>query len=164
MASGCIFIQNTYVLCGFTPKIARYSGFGGKPKSPTELTRETAIRETLEELFGIESSSEIIDRIVEATRDRPLIERDGYAIIVLSINDIEIFSSELIHLSLLSPYYKEIPTKFTDLISKRILCEKQEVTELKLIDMVSDEKKNNIDPELIKDYWFYVKNHKVDRQ
>jgi hypothetical protein len=131
-AAGCLFIQDTYVLTGYNPKLNIWSGIGGKIE-PGESPRITAYRETIEELFGINPSKEILDDCESAFGIIPLNIRDNYGVIKISF-DLYIHLSYILRAhKCVSPFYNNIPISFNEVIHQRKQVENAEITVLKII-------------------------------
>ena len=64
-AAGVLFLRHNYdTVMGVTPKHSHYSGFGGT-KEEGESILTTALREAVEELYGISPDEELLDELVE---------------------------------------------------------------------------------------------------
>ena len=137
-SAGCLFLENNTALCGYAPKYGTYTGFGGKSLHG-ELPIETAIRETLEELYGINPSKKIIYDLVNLLKQYPFDERKGYYFLICSFEDIGIFYRILQKHSVTSPYYKELPTDIDELIKNRLPDFEAEIYDLSIKPIDSDE-------------------------
>jgi len=130
--AGCLFIQNQFVLVGYTPKIKKWSGIGGKIQG-NESLRETAIREMLEELFGLIPSQKLIQDCDKILSKAKLVVSDSYGILPISFDMYNLIPLVLLSNKYISPYYKSLPMNFIDLINERLPQENAEITELKVI-------------------------------
>jgi hypothetical protein len=149
-SAGCLFInERDEVLTGWTPKHKWFSGFGGK-KEPYEMPRQTAIRETLEELFGIKPSMLVINQCIEHYKEKPLLKRNGYMFIVLTIAEYSDLAAILIMNNIKSPYYDEIPQTVYHLIFYRKSLPDMEITTIRLTNLYS--LYEDVDPELKVDW------------
>ena len=126
MNAGCLFTNGTHVLAGYQGTI---NGIGGKAKEGEE-PQATALREMLEEIFGV-----VFD--IEKVRLPPqkIIVKKSYTIFVYDFDDLESMCSTLKASSIVSPMYSEIPTTVWDLIVKRLPVE-SEVRSLCLLPVV----------------------------
>jgi hypothetical protein len=146
--AGCLFTNYNHVLAGYQPnkKIPIISGFGGK-KLSYEIIIETAIRETIEELFDINYIPfELIYRIKKINPTK-IVTQDNYLLFVYSFEqllDILYISKEIISTNL----YLSFPTTIPDLIFNRIINNKSEVSQLCLLPYTKNIK---IDPLFILD-------------
>ena len=125
--AGCLFTNGTHVLAGYQGTI---NGIGGKAEEGEE-PQATALREMLEEIFGI-----VFD--IEKVRLPPqkIIVKNAYNIFVYSFDDLEAMCSILKRSGVVSPMYSEIPTTVWDLIVKRLPIE-SEVRALCLLPVVN---------------------------
>ena len=146
--AGCLFTNYNHVLAGYQPKkkIPFISGFGGK-KLSNENIIETAIRETIEELFDIDYVPfELIYRIKKINPTK-VVTQDNYLMLVYSFEqllDILHISKEIISTNL----YLSFPTTIPDLIINRIINNKAEISQLCLLPYTKNLK---IDPIFILD-------------
>ena len=153
--AGCLFIQDTFVLVGYTPKINKWSGIGGKIQGHESL-RETAIREMLEELFGLTPSQKLIDDCNNVLSTINLVIHDEYGILPISFDRYKMISLMLLQNDYASPYYKNLPMTFIDLVKERLPQDGAEITELKVINF----RLHNPDTDkcLLTDCYFIEKN------
>ena len=111
MNAGCLFTNGTHVLAGYQK--SSISGIGGKAEEGEE-PQATALREMLEEIFGISFDIEKI-RITP----KKIIMKHDYSIFVYSFEDLEAMCGVLRLCGVESPMYSEIPSTIWDLIVKR---------------------------------------------
>jgi hypothetical protein len=147
VGAGCLFIQQGYALVGYSQKYKHYSGFGGK-QNVAETPIQTALRETAEELLGIEPTKAEIEHLGKLLEHKKLITRNNYAFLVLKIDDISVFSN--VFGVRQSPYYKTIPKNCSRFILERNPTETAEITEMKIIKVVSATN-GDVDNEFIED-------------
>ena len=146
--AGCLFTNYNHVLAGYQPKkkIPFISGFGGK-KINYETITETAIRETIEELFDINYVPfELIYRIKKINPTK-VVMQDNYLLFVYSFEqllDILYISKEIISTNI----YLSFPLTIPDLIFNRIINNKSEISQLCLLPYTKNIK---IDPIFILD-------------
>jgi 8-oxo-dGTP pyrophosphatase MutT (NUDIX family) len=157
VGAGCLFIQNSFALAAYTPKLKKWSGIGGLI-NPNESLRYTAIREMLEELFGLEPSEEIIMDCEYVLRMVKLVVRDNYGILIISFDDYILIAKVLVGNKIVSPYYKTIPMNFVDLITERLPQESAEITDLRVINY--NLPNPDVTKELLDDCYFVEKNLK----
>lgn len=115
--AGCLFTNGTHVLAGYQGTI---NGIGGKAEEGEE-PQATALREMLEEIFGLHSFD------IEKIRLPPqkIIVKKSYNIFVYSFDDLEAMCSMLKGAGVVSPMYSEIPTTVWELIVKRLPVESE---------------------------------------
>ena len=111
MNAGCLFTNGTHVLAGYQK--SSINGIGGKGEEGEE-PQATALREMLEEIFGVSFD-------IEKIRIKPnkIIMKHDYSIFVYSFEDLEAMCGVLRLCGVESPMYSEIPSTIWDLIVKR---------------------------------------------
>ena len=124
MNAGCLFTNGTHVLAGYQGCI---SGIGGKAEEGEE-PQTTALREMLEEIFGIKFDIEKI-----RLTPQKIIVKNAYTIFVYSFDDLEAMCDVLQGME--SPFYTKIPTTVWELVLKRLPNE-SEVRALCLLPVV----------------------------
>jgi len=147
IGAGCLFIQSGFALVGYSQKYKHFSGFGGK-QNAGETPIQTALRETSEELLGIDPTKADLEQLEKLLENKKLITRNNYAILVLKIDDISVFST--IFGDRMSPYYKTIPKNCSRFILERNPTETAEITDMKVIKVVSPVN-GDVDKEFIED-------------
>jgi len=140
-AAGCLFTENGLVLAGVQPnKTPRcISGLGGK-KHFGETYIQTALRETVEELYGYDyfehmvEFSEIIRKVINTVPSRNCIENGNYISVIYTFKDLEAIMGIVAKQGLSSPFYVKPPKTLQDLLLKRNWGDLQpEVTTLVLL-------------------------------
>ena len=125
-----MFTDGIRVLAGYQTKTRKIGGFGGKSHD-AESRAETALRETIEELFGV------IDVPAELIRKLPIsqntIEYPEYTCFVYNFDDLQTFIRRAGRYINSSPLYSVFPTTVWELLQNRIFSESAEVGELYLI-------------------------------
>lgn len=154
IGAGCLFIQGNFILVGYTPKYKKWSGIGGKIEAK-ETLRQTAIREMVEELFGLKPTQKIINDIDKLLISSKIIIRENYGILPISFELYNYISLVLFTNRCVSPYYKTIPMKFIDLVQNRIPMDNAEITELKVVNYTLNNP--DIDKNIIADAYFVSK-------
>lgn len=127
--AGCMFTDGIRVLAGYQTKLGKIGGFGGKAHDG-ESRNETALRETIEELFGITDVP--ADLIAKLPRSSNYIEYAEYTCFVYNFDDLQTFirrAKRYIN----SPLYAIFPESVWDLIQHRMLSSSAEVGELYLM-------------------------------
>ena len=152
-AAGCFFTDDSLFLAGYQPnkKKPEISGLGGKKKRG-ETPRQTAVRETLEELFDFHIIPKHILQAVNAIEPRKLVWNGSYAIFVYSFKNLETILKTVKDSNIESSVYENIPLTIIDLLLKRRISKKSEISHLCLLPCVKHEYEHPIVyPGLIED-------------
>lgn len=143
-AAGILFTDGRLVLAGLQPNKEGQDpfvgGFGGAVELGDTSPFYTAVRETVEELFGVARvPPDLLRCIVNSVRPWKTIEgiTPGYICYVCTFVDLEmVLSLARLHL-LLTPLYGPYPKSVADLIFQRVVgiadAAKAEVTDLALL-------------------------------
>lgn len=118
--AGILFTDGKFVLAGYDQHKSTITGIGGKPKDG-ETIKQTALRETIEELFEFEEIPEALMRLLNVvlTFDS-MITRSGYSIFIMTFADLNlIFRTLLMVHNLKSKVYDVLPTCLNQLIMDR---------------------------------------------
>jgi len=129
--AGLLIIDRGYALCGLSPKTGKYSGIGGK-QEPGETIRQTAFREAVEELFGIDPSELLVNTLVFRFINNAIVERKNYLFILMNFADVFEMNKIVCQAITVSPYYKTFPSSILDLAMNRYPTEDAEITDLNL--------------------------------
>jgi hypothetical protein len=134
-SAGCIFTNGTHILGGYQPNksVPCISGIGGKRDGCEEFV-QTAMREMLEELFGIYARSDFIHALMAIPYDRLVISGE-YVSLIYSFSSLEKILAELVRLNAVSYLYNEMPLCLIDLILKRLPVD-SEISHLCLLPVV----------------------------
>jgi hypothetical protein len=145
MGAGCMFGNDTHVLIGVHGRdynrkgvpVKLLNGLGGR-REGEETPQETALREVLEEMFGIQDPKRTPEwpRILEDFCAQPPkkvihMETPHYITFVYSIDDL----CQFLHVwesVFTSPYYKVFPQTLEELLFTRIAPETAEVSHILL--------------------------------
>jgi hypothetical protein len=117
MNAGCLFTNGTHVLAGYQK--CTINGIGGKAEEGEE-PQATALREMLEEIFGISFDIEKI----RLTPQKIIVKHD-YTIFVYSFEDLEAMCGVLRLCGVESPMYKKIPSTVCEIVLKRIASDSE---------------------------------------
>jgi 8-oxo-dGTP pyrophosphatase MutT (NUDIX family) len=145
--AGCLFTNGVHTLAGYQPRkcTPTISGFGGK-KEPEETDPfQTAVRETLEELFGLDK--EVIAAIQLPLKPKRIIKNGSYHVYVFTFADLEQILYNLQEAGVSSPYYLYLPNTISDLIFHRRVDSDAEIGSLCLLPAESA----NISKEFLED-------------
>lgn len=118
MSAGIVFKSETHVLMGYQPDKNMISGIGGKPIGHETLI-ETAFRETIEELFGVQPSKELLTVLVDNFGFKPEVKNGSYTMFIYTIDELLRFLCVVKSYSGSSPYYTTFPTSVESLIFNR---------------------------------------------
>ena len=141
--AGCLFCNDQYVLGGYQPRKQKpmISGLGGK-KEDGEEVYTTALRETIEELFELETVPlEWIESIQQELGSRVQVPNGEYISIVYSFEDLHRILQILQTKGAQSPLYEEFPTNLLSLLfNRKQLDWPPEISHLVLLPRVSHPK------------------------
>jgi len=129
--AGCIFTDGKQVLGGYQPKGPYISGLGGS-RMNGENYHETAIRETVEELFHAVPSEELIYQLQSISYSKHLMN-GPYVALVYSFDDLNTFIEICGRFLRFSVLYEKFPTTFLELILNRISDKNTEVQQLYIL-------------------------------
>ena len=129
--AGILFVSYTggSVLAGFHPKLGRWSGFGGKCHE-NELYIDTAVREVVEEIFGIFSlSPAILSELGKCVVSAPRND-GGYMLFIEPIDTLLNMCEVLRKNAQISPYYQTIPSSLDSILVPRHVNYSSEISKL----------------------------------
>jgi hypothetical protein len=137
-AAGCLFTDKKLVLAGYQYRDGKgvLDGIGGR-REDGEAPIETALRETLEELFEIVCSDELIADIRRNFKPRSKFQTGQYICFVYNFKTLEKMMVFLKTNGLRSPLYKVFPVTITELLFSRRI-RPTEIMHLSLIPFVDD--------------------------
>ena len=147
--AGILFYHNNTFLTGFSSHLKLWSGFGGKVEKTDKTPLHTAIREVIEEIFGINPSEHII-RWINNIKVQQIINRHGYILHVCDINELKWISAILVFFGEKSPYYKQLPSDITELLTERNAPEDAEVPTIEFLNKSTIEQMQ-VDHHFLKD-------------
>jgi hypothetical protein len=156
-AAGSFFTDGFSVLAGVQPHKteATISGIGGGANAG-ETYIETAIRETLEELFDFDIIPRWLLRRVERSLTPSIVfQNDLYIYLVYSFKDLEQLLRIVKESKIRSRLYSTIPLTVSDLILQRSQSISAEVQRLVLIPISNTNQDTGIHSDLLKDITLY---------
>jgi hypothetical protein len=136
-SAGCVFTDGKLFLAGYQPNKKRpcISGLGGSKKKG-EIAQETAIRETLEELFHLKKlPKKLTDKLIQMVPEKTC-QNGSYFMYIYSFNQLEDMLRLCAAYDLVSPLYSTMPTSLIDLLLHRTHNKKAEVSHLCLLPLV----------------------------
>lgn len=135
--AGVVFKSETHVLMGYKPHDGIITGIGGKPIGD-EVPIRTAFREAVEEIFGIQPESEVLNSLVSQFSPRGMAENKGYKMFILTIDDLLVFMTIVRDSARVSPFYRSFPSSLEDLILTRRAPKSVEIVSLALLPITPD--------------------------
>ena len=135
MPSGIFFCNQTHLLMGYQPEKLKITGIGGKAIGD-ESAIETAFRETVEELLGINPKPKQVKFLISQFPVFKTAINGMYKMFILDFHDLETFLLHCKNKFGSSPYYESFPETLEDLILKRTACKDAEVITLALVPFV----------------------------
>lgn len=129
-AAGTLFTNKKVILAGYQPKLRSISGIGGM-KEEGEKYKQTAIRETIEELFHIsEVPKKLIKEIIKTVEIEKVVKNGSYKILIYNFRSLKKILKIIKTHGIVSPLYKKIPTSLSKLLLKRKTALKSEIKQL----------------------------------
>jgi len=133
--AGIFFTDGNMFLCGYSQYKHKITGIGGKQQN-NELPYETALRETIEELFEFNTiTMELIVELNKKLRFDNIIAYKSYRTFIMSFDDLQIILDVVSKFNLESKVYKTLPTNFNDLIYQREFVNNTELSKLYFFDL-----------------------------
>lgn len=135
-SAGIVFTNGTHFLAGYQPNKRKpfISGIGGS-KNLAEKFLETAIRETIEELFDVIVPCKLIFKIIDKLEPKKVIRNNDYMMVLYSFDDLKTFL-KICYKNIKSPIYNSIPRTLDDLLFKRKPTKTSEISQLCLLPIV----------------------------
>ena len=158
--AGILFTDGHLVLAGYQPhKTKPYvSGIGGA-KLEGETYLDTALRETLEELFGLETiPQELQNDLKTILRPKKFLLENGYANFLCSFDDLSRIVQLLSNYSIQSPLYEYLPIDLMEILFRRNRSDPYaEISHLCLLPVVNHDIRNPfVDTYFVKDIYSYA--------
>ena len=128
--AGIFFTDANLFLCGYSQHKNKITGIGGK-KENNELPYETALRETLEELFEFHNIPfELTNELNASLRFDNVISSKSYTNFIMSFHDLELILNIVNKYNLKSRVYKILPKNFDELVYQREFVNNTEFSRL----------------------------------
>ena len=133
--AGIFFTDGKKFLCGYSQHKYKITGIGAK-KQNNELPYETALRETLEELFEFHNIPlELTNELNVSLSFDNVICYKSYRTFIMSFHDLELILNIINKYDLKSRVYKPLPTNFNDLVYQREVVNNTEFSKLYFFDL-----------------------------
>jgi hypothetical protein len=150
-----VFTDGKRVLAGYQPNKEKpfVSGIGGSKKSG-ETYFETALRETMEELFGVSKYPDKLLDELKMIEPKNICQNSGYVNLIYSFDDLGLFLLVLDKhkTELESSVYKNIPKTMSSILLDRIYEKDAEISHVLLLPLVEHDPNNPfVDPLFLKD-------------
>ena len=117
--AGIFFTDGNLFLCGYSQHKNKITGIGGK-KQNNELPYETALRETLEEMFEFHNIPfELLNELNASLRFDNILSSKKYTNFIMSFHDLQLILNIINKYNLKSRVYKTLPKNFNELIYQR---------------------------------------------
>ena len=131
--AGILFTNRTMVLSGYKSQKQCITGIGGKMHKG-ELACQTAVRETIEELFEFETiPDELLKTLVDVLVFDNVMAYRGYTTFVMDFFELDKIFREVSKFEVKSKCYDIIPKNLTELIMSRNPTKEIELSHLALI-------------------------------
>ncbi len=141
--AGCLFCNSQFILAGYQPRKQKpcISGLGGKREGEEDIP-QTALRETIEELFELQTvPPDWIESIQQRITPKGLLQNGEYVMVLYSFEDLEILLQILNEKQVQSELYDTFPTHLLSLLfHRKLLPYPAEVSHLTLLPLVSHPK------------------------
>ena len=137
MSAGIVFQSETHILMGYQPAKKMISGLGGKPLGG-ETTLETALRETIEEMFGLTPTHWLLHGLLGFYSNRRAVLNGSYTMYIFSFKDLVDFMAIVAGFMGESPYYYTFPRTMPELILHRYTPTGAEVSDLALVPVIKE--------------------------
>ena len=148
--AGSVFTDGKIILAGYQPLKRKpfISGIGGK-KEKGEMYMDTALRETVEELFEFKDiPAKLMDELKSRLIPQKVLQNDTYIIVVYTFIDLDTMLHIIAKYKLQSVLYDKAPMNLMELIFNRKLefnkdiFYKPEISHLSLLPLVEHSKIN----------------------
>jgi hypothetical protein len=128
--AGIFFTDEKIFLCGYSQHKHKITGIGGK-KQNNELPYETALRETLEEIFEFDNIPfELLNELNASLTFNNIIGSKKYTNFIMSLHDLELILNIVNKYHLKSRVYKTLPKNLGELIYQREYVNNIEISKL----------------------------------
>jgi 8-oxo-dGTP pyrophosphatase MutT (NUDIX family) len=121
-------------LSGWNPSLNAWSGFGGK-RHGEETAWQTALREVIEELYGLRVKKDVLHSLYEKITPMEFFQNGTYVCFVCPLRIVFELATYLEGFGYKSPFYIKFPTSVYELLESRNYesVERVEITDLTLL-------------------------------
>lgn len=150
MNAGCLFTNGIHVLAGYQPnkQFPSINGIGGKPEEGEE-TLVTALREFLEEMFGIYDCVKCVYSLRDVA-PRRILEQKRYITYIYDFNDLLKMLDIVSGIGVSSLLYAEFPRSLDELLFNRLAI-KSEISHLCLLPLLEHGAHPFVEPYFVRD-------------
>lgn len=126
-------------LSGWNPSLNAWSGFGGKRRGD-ETAWQTALREVIEELFGLRVKKDVLHSLYEKITPMEFFQNGTYVCFVCPLRIVFEIITYLEGFGYKSPFYIQFPTTVYELLESRNYqsVERVEITDLTFVSLNSE--------------------------
>lgn len=136
-SAGILFTDGKLALVGYKSYKGYMTGIGGK-KTEKETVFVCAVRETLEEIFGYSRVDEtLLHSALQYLQPTNVVTNKGYTHFLCSFESLKMLLVYMNLVGISSPLYPEMPISLEDLLLKRKVKERAELSHLALVPMVA---------------------------
>ena len=149
--------DKSHYLSGWNPKLKAWSGFGGKRRGD-ETAWQTALREVVEELFGLRIKKDDLHSLYQKLTPFEFFQNDSYVCFICPLRTVFEISAYLEGFGYKSPFYIKFPITLDELLVSRN-CETvkfPEITDLQLISLPFEQP---LDPYFVSDLDYIQKKN-----
>ena len=137
-AAGTLFTNKKVILAGYQPKLGSISGIGGM-KEEGEKYKQTAIRETIEELFHVKKvPKKLIKEIIKTVEIEKIVKNESYKILIYNFRSLKKILKIIKDHGIKSPLYKKIPLTLSTLLLNRKSISTSEIRQLVILPFEKD--------------------------
>ncbi len=142
-------------LSGWNPKLNAWSGFGGKRRGD-ETAWQTALREVIEELYGLRVKKDVLHNLYEKITPMEFFQNGTYVCFVCPLRVVFEIAVYLEGFGYKSPFYINFPITVYELLESRNyeLVDRVEITDLTLVHEATE----SLDPHYKSDLEFWRKS------
>ena len=156
IGAGVLFTNGKNIIAGYQPNKKKpfISGIGGMRNKGETNYFETAIRETLEELYEIYSfPANLLQDIKEQMIPKKVIQTERYINIVFTFTDLQILMNLTKKYSIVSELYDVLPSNINEFIfNRKILSKRTEISHVCILPLIhNDANPQCIDPYFLSD-------------
>jgi 8-oxo-dGTP pyrophosphatase MutT (NUDIX family) len=148
---------DVHYLSGWNPSLNAWSGFGGK-RQGEETAWQTALREVIEELFGLRVKKDVLHSLYEKITPMEFFQNGTYVCFVCPLRVIFEITIYLEGFGYKSPFYIKFPLTVYELLESRNYdtVDRVEITDLTFLTSSSEQP---MDPHYKSDLKYHSESH-----